>query len=155
MKIPNYNFLGNKIALYCNLHAEDGMVNVHTGMVNGATQRVSTYDVRTACTGIKRKTLDDAVTSVSVEKLCEAKGCRNRPRWGGDSNQPTHCLDHFPLEHGLDVHTAAVEMAHIQEDSRSSSALDSRAHLDDSGDGDGIGHKRTRRHWLYRRPLSP
>ena len=156
MKIPNYNFLGNKIGLYCNLHAEDGMVNVNTSRVDKAARRVPTYDLRTACAGIKRNTLDDAVTSPRVEKLCEATGCRNWSRWGGvDSKHPTHCLDHVPLEHGLGVQTAAVEIAHTQEDSRSSSALDSRAHLDDSCGGDGIAHKRTRRHWLYRRPLSP
>ncbi|CAM9566336.1 unnamed protein product [Laminaria digitata] len=116
-----------------------------------AVRRVLTDGTPTACAGVKSEILDGAVTTVSVETLCEAAGCLEWSRWGIDGKQPTHCL-----EHGLDVHTsaAAVEMTRAKEDDHSSSSLGARTRLNDSGGDSGISAKRTR-HRLYRRPLPP
>ncbi|CAM9647599.1 unnamed protein product [Laminaria digitata] len=147
--------------VYCKLHAEDGVDNFCTKRspndsctVVGASWRAEPDDVPTVCARLKREILDDPVTSVSVEALCEASGCLKRSRWGIHGEQRTHCLDHALLEEGVVARTADVDMACTKEYSCFLSPLGPKIHLDNNGDGGGTATKRTR-HRQYRRAAPP
>ena len=40
--------------------------------------------------------------AVNLAATCQVAGCTKKARWGLDGNQPTHCVDHGPLEEGLE-----------------------------------------------------
>lgn len=100
-----------------------------------------------------------ALASVGVDAPCEATVFLERSLWGTDGKQPTRCLDQAPLEQGLLVHAAAVEIASSTRGSETVSSLGSRTEPNDDNVGGGGGDddtvaNRTRRR-LPRRPCHP
>ena len=103
-KGPSFNVAGKKAA-YCSLHAKTDMVNVRTKRCshNSCLQRAKwgflTDGTATTC-GRHMGDLSGSPV-VNVMAACKVVGCKKRSRWGVDGKQPTHCLDHGPLQEGL------------------------------------------------------
>ncbi|CAN0418819.1 unnamed protein product, partial [Laminaria digitata] len=126
-KRPSFSFEGIRPAVYCKQHAEDGMICILTKRalnqsrtVAGDARRVPTDVAPTVWVQLKQEVLDGSLTSLSIEALSESAGSLKRSRGEVGGKQPTHSLDHAPLEDRLVVHPAAVKMVRSQEGARSS-----------------------------------
>ena len=162
----NFNIDNSKIPAYCKQHAAKGMVDIcvtrsliRSCEVVGAARGVPTDGEPTVGVRVKieRERLESLMTSVSTEGLCQTTGSLKRSTRGINGKHPPDCNDHAPLQGGLEVQSAAVEIAYSKEVSRSSSSLGPGTHLNgtnsDGGDG-GTATKRTRLR-LYHRPTPP
>ena len=92
-KYPSFNVDGSKTAVYCNLHAKDGMVDVRTrrfiDISRGAPpERIAPNDNETSlCTGLNADNLDFAGGDV-----------RKRSSWALDGQHHAQSFDPSPLK---------------------------------------------------------
>ena len=108
---PYFNVEGSKKGAYCSRHAETGMVDVrnkrcsHSSCLKRPSWGVLTDGTATTC-GLHKSLLGSPV--VNFEATCKVVCCKKKSRWGVHGKQPTHCLDHGPLQEGL-VRTVGMD----------------------------------------------
>ena len=131
MRRPNFNAEGSKIQVYCKEHAENGMVNVCSRgySLTGSVRGTPGANAAAVCDQYSSDLLDDSATN--LDALCAAKDCRQRPQWGLNGTQPTHCLEHAPLEEGV-ADTVGMDRS---KGAILTSASRARTRLTDNADG--------------------
>ena len=104
-KRPSYNTEGGTTGIYCRKHATEGMVDVrhmlcsHEACKKKPNWGISTASKPTVCVDHKNDVVAGHV--VNFQSMCKVADCREVSRWGVCGQQPTHCLEHGPLEAGL------------------------------------------------------
>lgn len=105
MRRPTLNHKGTSTAALCKEHAEEGMVDVtsrrcsHESCTKWPSWGVLTNGVATVCPLHKSDIMD--AYAVNFRAGCKVVGCYKRSRWRPSGKQPTHCVEHGPLNDGL------------------------------------------------------
>ena len=100
-----FNVEGSKTGAYCGRHAETGMVDVrnkrcsHSSCAKRPSWGFVSDGTPTTCSRHKGDLLGSP--AINFAATCKVASCKKQSRWGPDGKQPTHCLDHGPLQEGL------------------------------------------------------
>ena len=102
---PYFNVEGSKKGAYCSEHAKSGMVDVrnkrcsHSSCPKRPSWGFVSHGSPTTCSRHKTDLLGSP--AINYAATCKVACCKKKSLWGLDGKQPTHCLDHGPLQEGL------------------------------------------------------